>query len=315
MVLFFKLIKWKFLGFWKHIELFLDRFEINGEEFTLYDLCEMFVTKLRQNDLKEKAGSVAFSFTMATFPSIIFLFTLIPYIPIDGLSVDIMESFKEVLPEGIFNTAESTIMSIVHKQHGGLLSFGFFLALFLATNGVLALMTAFDNSYKRKGKKKRTWVRKRMVALFITMLLVFSFIISIVFLMMGEKILGALASNKLLDNAYLVFFIHVLRYITVLFVFFCGVSFIYRFAPTTPRRWRMFSVGAVVATCLSMLLVVGFNYYVNHFTNYNAVYGSIGAMVGYMLWLFLLSQVLLVGFEMNSTIEDLKIKRANGEVW
>ncbi|MBW8050717.1 MAG: YihY/virulence factor BrkB family protein [Cytophagales bacterium] len=287
---------------YKQLINFLKRTYFIGSKIPLYNVVLLFIQQLRKDAIQEKAGAVAFNFTLAIFPGIIFLFTLLPYVPIPDLSLHIMKFLKEVMPESIYVVAASTIEDIISKPRGGLLSFGFIFSLFLATNGMMALMQAFNKCYKTS--EKRGFIKIRLVATLLTFLLAFILFLSIAFLILGKVLIGSLLHDLLPGLVY--YLIILLKYVVIILVFFFAISLIYYFAPAVATRWRFFSVGSFIATLLSIVISWVFSFYINNFAAYNKLYGSIGALIGLMLWLFVISMVLLIGFEINASIDAAK---------
>lgn len=269
---------------------------------SLWALLIHFRDELMNNDLLSESKAVAYNFTVALFPSIIFLFTLIPHIPIAHFDVEIMRFLHDVLPESMYDVTQSTITDIVSKQRGGLLSFSFIMALTLATNGMQGLMDSFNKCYNTN--EQRTFFKKRLIATMLTVLLSFVLFIAMIVLIFGETILKALTTYEIVKFIGMTqFSFDLLRYLTFALIYFFAISIIYYFAPSVNKRWNFFSLGSIVATILSIVFSVGFSYYINNFATYNKLYGSIGTLLGIMMWLQFISFVLLIGFEINASID------------
>ena len=280
----------------------MKRIYFTDRELSLYLIVAIFFKKLNNNDLPIKASAVAFSFTLAIFPAILFVFTLVPYLPIQDLREQIFTFLDELSPNSMNETIRETVVDIISKPRGNLLSFGFLSALFLASNGVNALIDAFNSCY-HGSLKKRNFFQKRMVATALTFLLSSILFLTIVALISGRLILDTLVGYNLLDENYIYYLINVVRYLVVILMFFAGTSVLYYFAPSIPSRWNFLSPGSVIATTLIVLFSIAFSFYIDNFATYNKLYGSIGVMLGVMLWLLAISYVLLIGFEVNSTID------------
>lgn len=272
------------------------------KQVSLYDIILIFIDKLKKDEIFERANSVAFNFTLAIFPAIIFLFTLIPYLEffIPDLDVKIMGFFEEVMPGSMYDVASSTIEDIISKPRGGLLSFGFLLALYLATNGMSSLMVAFNKCYRTV--EKRSFFKTRLIATILTFMLALVLVLAIVLLIVGQQVINILESLPYIEG-YVVYLIIIMRFIVVFIVFFTAISSIYYLAPAVTSRWRFFSFGSFIATLLSLAVSYGFSFYINNFATYNKLYGSIGALIALMIWFSILSVILLVGFEINASID------------
>lgn len=279
----------------------LKKIHLKKRNISVYDIIVVFIEKVQKDEIFERANSVAFNFTLAIFPAIIFLFTLIPYIPYPPeLDVKILRFLQDVMPYSLYDAAASTIEDIVSKPRGGLLSFGFVLALYLATNGMSSLMQSFNKCYKTV--EKRGFLKTRLIATILTFTLAFVLLLAVLLLIIGQFFINAMQEYIFLED-FMVYLIFVLRFVVVFIIFLTGISCIYYLAPAVHDRWRFFSFGSFTATLLSMGISYGFSFYINNFATYNKVYGSIGALIAIMIWLSLLSVVLLIGFEINASID------------
>lgn len=267
---------------------------------TTLDFLILFFKKIQEDNISSKANGMAFNFMMAIFPGIIFLFTLIPYFPVENLQEQILSFMENAMPSTIYELLRETISDIISRQRGGLLSFGFLFALYAAMNGTVSMMSAFDECHNSRAK--RSFISMRLVALFITIINALVLIVSVAMLLAGEHVLDYLYSFHQI-SAFNYFILMFLRYVTVVISFFLLTAFIYFIAPSVQTRWRFFSLGAFVATVLNILVTIGLSIYLNNFATYNKLYGSIGTIIALMLWLYLTSVVLLIGFEINALIE------------
>ena len=282
---------------------FLKQTRFKNTDATYFQIGKQFLDATKKNHIQERANNVAFNFVMAIFPTVIFLFTLIPYIPIENLDKHIMEFIQPpVLPESLYESISETIFDIISVQRGGLLSFGFFLALYLSTNGMISLMGAFNRSYR--SHDKRGFIKSRLIATLLTVLMAMIIFIAIVLLIIGEITLDFLTKHGLVFiEDYTIYLLFLLRFIVIFFVFQIGVSTIYYLAPSVKSRWHFFSTGSVLAALACVGVSFGFSFYINNFGAYNKLYGSIGALIAIMVWISMLSLILMLGFELNASIE------------
>lgn len=290
---------------------FADRIKINKtDDVSLFTAIDYFIKELKNNDINSESKSVAFSFTLAIFPSIIFFFTLIPYFNLPWLTeTAIIEFLRDglQLPQSMYEGLSETILDIAHKPRGGLLSVGFVMALFMATNGMLALMDAFNKCYR--SREKRHFIKKRLVAIGLTGMLSLVLVLSMIVLVFGSSILNLLENYNLFP-VWIIQFVRNLRiieYFVFFLLFFLAISVTYYFAPAVHKRWHFFSYGAFIATILSVLISGLFSYYVNNFGTYNKLYGSIGTLIGFLIWLNFITLVILIGFEVNVSIDRAKL--------
>ncbi len=282
------------------------------DNLPIYDVIRFFIEGIQKNSLTTRASSLAFRFFLALFPSIIFLFSLIPYIPIDNFKIQLFELIRGMLPGEAYEMASTTIEDLMNNKNEGLLSFGFLFAFYLASNGVNSMVIAFNDTYH--ALKKSTFIETRLRSFLLLFIIVFLMIITIGLIVFSSAITSYLITNNYVSNTYLIYILKAIKFIILLLVFFLGISSIYYFGNTRSKKFRFMSAGSTLATLLSLLLSTGFAYYVNHFTSYNKVYGSIGTLIVIMLWLYFNSLVLLIGFELNASIghaKEHKLKNKN----
>lgn len=270
----------------------------------LYDVLDFFIKGIMQNSLTTRASSLAFRFFLALFPFIIFLVSIIPYIPVDNFHSELLNLLEQVLPGDSYDMAEATINDLVNKKHNTLLSFGFIFAFYLASNGVNSMITAFNSSYHavKKGSFIQSYLRSFLLLIILTVLM----IVAIGLVIFSEIIIDYLVSHGFLNGGGVIFLLNIVKYIVIPLLFFLGISSLYYFGNIKNDKFRFISAGSTLATLLSILLSSGFAYYVNHFASYNKVYGSIGTLIVIMLWLYFNSLVLLIGFELNASIKHAK---------
>lgn len=268
----------------------------------LFDVIRFFIAQVRKIGFTERASAIAFNFTMAIPPAVIFLFTLLPYLPIPKDFVQQMFGLiRDVVPGEKNNEGVIKFLSdMLNKPRTGLLSTGFVLALFFSSNAVMGIMRSFDKNYI--GFRKRKGLHQRWVALRLTFILFILFFLSVIVLIMQGAVLRWLG----VKDSTTISIIHNLRWVVIIFLFFFAISFIYRYAPAVHKRWKLINPGSILATFLMILFTAGFSYYVSNFSNYNELYGSISTVLILMLLIYFNSLVLLIGFELNVSINSLK---------
>jgi membrane protein len=277
------------------------------ENVSLYKIVKIFLRNLTKDEILDRANGVAFNFILAIFPTIIFLFTLIPYVSnfFPDINKDSIMSFMgEMMPPTMYEVVSTTIVDIVSNQRGGLLTFGFVFAAYLSTNGMMALMRAFNACYRTI--ESRGGVKTRLIATALTFNMAFVLFLAIILLVVGQVSLDYIMTNlHWIDlSQFTVGLIFFLRFVVIFVVFFLAISTIYYFGPAIHYNWKFFSIGSIVATLLCMGISYGFSYYVTNFGTYNKVYGSIGVLIALMVWIQILAIVLLVGYEINATLHD-----------
>lgn len=268
---------------------------------SLHTVGSFFFRELNKGSLTNKASSLAYNFMLAIFPAIIFLFTLIPYIPIPHFQDRLLSLIALTLPYNAFTAVESTLHDIIKNQNGKLLSIGFVSALVLVTNGVHDLMEAFNKSSLII--ETRSWFRQRLIALVLTILLSAALILGLAIITVSEYVFAFLRNEFVFQDSFWLQVIAIARWLILMAMYFTTIAILYRYGPATIDKGHFFSLGACMATILAGLTFWGFAYYINHFSTYNKLYGSIGTLVVIMVWLYLNSYILLLGFEFNVSID------------
>lgn len=274
---------------------------------SLYSILNIFADKVKKDGIFERANSVSFNFTLAIFPAILFLFTLIPYIPIPDLNNRLMELMAQVMPDSMYEITASTIEDIISIPRSGLLSFGFLFALYMSTTGMSSLMEAFNKSYKTV--EKRGFLKTKLIASALTVLMALVLVFTIVFLIVGSQMLRLIMKTGFFAEEYTIYMINTLQISSVFLMFLIAISSIYYLAPCIAEKWKFISPGSFFASILCFLASYGFSFYINNFGTYNKLYGSIGTLIALMIWISMLSFIILLGFELNASI-DTAIKRA-----
>ena len=270
---------------------------------SLYDILFFFYKGVKQGAITTRASSLAFNFFLAFFPSIIVLFTLIPYIPIVDIQETLMELITTILPPHTNEIAFSTIYDIINNPRSGLLSIGFVLTIFFATNGVNSLIEAFNSSYHIN--ESRSIIQQRLLSLGITFLLSCILMITILLIMFSKTVVNYLIITEIIENKSIEYILFG-KWMVIIIMLFVGISIIYHFGPTIKKKFKLFTPGSIISTCLIIVTSSFFNYYISNFAEYNKVYGSIGALIIILLWMYINSIILLIGFELNASIFNAK---------
>jgi membrane protein len=280
------------------------------DRMPVYDVMVFFWRSIVDGALTTRASAIAFSFFVALFPAIIFIFTLIPYIPVNNFQDELFLLIKDMVPASTFEAIKETVLDILTRQRGGLLSLGFFMALIFSTNGFASIMSAFDASLH--SFERRTWVGQRLIALLLLVIMSVMLTIAIALITYGQYAINYLVINKMLKDHFTIYMLTIGKWIVILALFFMANSFLYFLAPAKKTKWRFISAGGTLSTVLSVLTFLGFSFYINHFGQYNKLYGSIGTLLVILLLMYLISIILLIGFELNASINEA-VKRSKME--
>jgi membrane protein len=261
----------------------------------LFYIIGFFFSELVNESITTRASAIAFNFFIALFPGLIFLFTLIPYMPISELYNEVIIFFQEILPRDTFETIEGVLEDVFLVRRGGLLSLGIFLALFFSTNGIYSLMDAFNKN------DNRSFWHKRLIALALTVGFTILLIVGFSLIVVGKLIMDFYLNQGLITEQVYHFIIFS-RWLLILLMVFVGVWLLYFYASFPKRPLRLFVPGTILVTALSLLASIGFAYYVENFAQYSKFYGSLGTIIVVMLWLYFQSLILIIGYELNHSI-------------
>jgi membrane protein len=276
----------------------------------IYDILVFIIKEIKRYDLITRANSIAFSFFISLFPSLIALFTLVPFIKkylfsLLGLEGNIQAALRNeigILLPGVAGERLFTfIEDITQNPRIGLFSIGFFLALFFASNGMIAMIRGFQKDYSMTFKTRNGLI-KRVMAIILTLEVGALVVGSSILIVFGEYLSG------LIGNTNIYFFL-ALRWITVLILFYFSIYLIFRRAAGFKTKPPFFTPGTLLSTLMCLLSSLGFSFYINHFNRYNELYGSIGTIIILMLWIQLNALFILIGYELNASIAvntDLK---------
>ena len=279
---------------------------LNGA--SLYDVGKFFAREMKTLKLQERAAAVTYNFLMAMPPTFLFLFSLLPYLPFGNVDKTIFNILKLITPNrNIYVNVRDILADFMAKQHAGVLSYGIILVLFFSSNGVMGLMRCFDKSLSLY--ITRTGVQRRWTAIKITVMLIGVIIIALAVLVIQSKDLNPYLL-KVFHNLFAVKF---MSFIILSSLVFTTISLIYTYGPSLTHKFRFVSAGSVFATLVSIIATSVFFFLVNNFLNYNKLYGSIGTLIAFMVWVWLNTIIILLGYELNVSILLGKLSREEDE--
>ena len=270
---------------------------------SLYDVSVFFIKGLQEGAITTRASSLAFNFFLAFFPSIIVFFTLIPYIPIDGFQQTLMEIISNVLPPSTNSATFSTLEDIINNQRGGLLSIGFILALYFSTNGMSSLIQAFNSSYHIR--ENESIIKHQILSILLTIVISALVFLTIILIIFGKAAIIYMIDYQLINENKLVL-LNAAKWVILIFMLFLGITTIFNLGPAIKSQIKIFSPGAILATLFIILTSIVFSYYIDNFSQYNKIYGSIGTLIIILLWIYFNAIFLLIGFELNVSIFNAK---------
>lgn len=270
-----------------------------------YNVMAFFFKEIGRGQLTDRAASISFFFLLAIPPTCIFLFTLLPYIPMDNIENTLYMLVASIAPnQTTYRIVHGIIYDFIHTQRTGLLSFAFVLAIFYSSTAVLGILRSFNKDHP--AFKKRNMFQLRWMAIKLNSLLILLLLISVSLMVAQSTLFGRLLAYLHVTDATTRFFIILVRWIIIILLFFTIISIIYTLGPAIKKRWKFISAGSTLATALIILSTLGFSYYVNNFSSYNRIYGSIGSVIVLMTWIYINSFVLLIGFELNASIDMIR---------
>ncbi len=266
----------------------------------LFDVVVFFIKGLTKGALNQRAAATSFHFVLAIFPLILFIFTLLPYFDTTYYATQLFALLKETLPASIYPPIEETLVEILHRRHNGLLSIGFISSIYVASNGINAIIISFNQSHH--SIEKRKWLKRRLVSVIAVIAIGIVIIVSFT-LIGGFKAFATYLQNEgILDTTTQYYLLKTAKWILLISVVYLFFATLYFYTPADRSRYSFFSAGATLGTILFILMTQGFKFYIVHFSRYNALYGSIGVLIILLLWIYLNSFLLLIGFELNASI-------------
>ncbi|WP_223035036.1 YihY/virulence factor BrkB family protein [Hanstruepera marina] len=276
------------------------------EGLSLYDLLELYITGIVKGALTSRASAIAFSFFTAIFPFLLFVLFIIPYIPIEGFKMDFQQFLNSFLPPNTSDFFFTNIYDNIDNMHsGGLVSSVLLVSIALMANGISAIFSGFENSYHEQ--LTRNIFKQYLYALGVALILAFLTIVTvIVFGYFQIYIIGNLEEHGFVDKENTVNWITFAKYIFFVIMVYIATAVLYYFGTKEGKHSKFFSVGALFTTLLIIFSSFLFGIYIENFSQYNKLYGSIGALLILLLYLWLNSTILLLGYELNASLNRLK---------
>jgi membrane protein len=258
---------------------------------------------LKKNSIIDRSYSISYKFLIASFPLIIFLFSLIPYIPIAGLQDEILKSILHAMPNQLsFYMKEFFEDLLLHKKTA-ILSVGFLLTIFFASNTMTAILKGFSSSYHlNRMKHKAISIRLWSIAI----MFIFSIILilaSLVFIL-GGMLIDYLQETDFIRSSVEIWTVWILEWLIIFFLFITAVSILYNVGNAEKTRWKLFSPGVIFSTIMIWLFSQGFSLFLTYIAPFNKLYGSLGTIIILLLFIYYFFAILLIGFELNLSIQS-----------
>ncbi len=275
------------------------------EGLSLYHVMSFFIEGLQKGDLTTRAAAIAFRMFLALFPTLIILLALIPYVSIDGFQDNLFENIQNAFPGDSFQFFEPTIADLINKPQASLLSIGFILALFYASNSINAILIGFNGSYNLTAKGN-VWLI-RIISVGLMLVLGLLQLIAMAIIIFSGVAFDYLRELDLLPAEGIVILIDFARWLISISLIYFSISVLYNVGNFKRLKWRVFTAGASFATLFFIIASLGFAYFVNNFSQYNQLYGYIGSLIIFLIWVNFNCIILLLGFELNISIHRAAI--------
>ncbi len=256
------------------------------------------------------AAGLAYYFVLALFPLLIFLATLLGFLPFPHLFDQILDLMARFVPPDAMGLVKQVLQSVLKARHPGLLSFGIIGTLWAASGGFAAMMEALDIAYDVK--QSRPFWKSKLVSLGLTCTIGAFMAIAMVVLMAGPKF-----------GVFLARFFHVSWLFAKLWPFLrWGIEFLcivvalellYYMGPNVKQRFKSTLPGALIGVTAWIVASIAVSIYISHFGNYNATYGALGAGIALMLWLYVSAVAILIGAEVNAELLHEKGAEVEGQ--
>ncbi len=278
------------------------------QEMPLYDVFLFFWQQAKKIGFSERAASISFNILVALPAALIFLCTLVPFLPDTvQFEIQLLRAVKDVLRnEQTYELVADLISDFFNTPRSGLLSFSFLAGVFFSSNAMMGIMHTFDRSYFEQ--RNSGFLAKRWTAIKLTSLLILLIIASVLLLATEGPIKYFILKKMGWDNFVTRTIFEWSRWVVILMVTYFTIAFIYRWGPAVTNKWSLISPGTIMAAGLVILTTLLFSIWVNNFGNYNKVYGSIGTVLILMNLIYINSLILLIGFEINVSITAIKAR-------
>ncbi|MCB0790358.1 MAG: YihY/virulence factor BrkB family protein [Flavobacteriales bacterium] len=268
--------------------------------FSIYAISRFYFKALSEGRLATRASAISFKLFTAFFPATIVLLTLIPFIPIPDLQENLLRTFHDMMPAEVYRFIEGTLHDLVVKKHGTLLSVSFITGLYLASNSINAILLGFSGS-----SNLITWhspLKQRLLSLALLLALTLLMLIAIPVMAISDTVIGLLQEKHILTSGLQVLGLFAAKWTISIFLLLLSVSLLYYVGDPQARRFKLFTPGALLTLAMILVLSQALAYIFSNITDYNALYGSIGAILAVQFWIYLNMFALLVGYELNISI-------------
>lgn len=256
--------------------------------------------EVQEDDVFNGAAALGFYLTLAIFPAMVFLMAAIPYLPIPHVDQAIMDALRQTLPATAADMLSGVVKEVTSQERGGLLSLGLLGALWATSTGMYAVMQQLNVSYDVK--ESRGFLKARAVAIGLSLLFIVLVLGAFSLIVAGGMLQDWLGARFGLSQPLLTVFV-VFRWVMIVAGLTLAFALIYYLAPNVKQKFAFITPGSVLGVLMLMGASLGFAWYAQNIGDYDATYGSIGAVIILMLWLYIAGLSILFGSQINALIE------------
>jgi membrane protein len=272
---------------------------------SLYQVSRFFIEGLQKGAITTRAAAIAFRLFLAFFPLLIVLLSLIPYIPVENFQENLFNQIRDFFPGDTFQLVESTLDDLINKTHSTVLSIGFVLVLYYASNSINALLIGFNGSYHLD--QKGNALIMRVFSFILLLILGILIVVAIVLIMFSGKGIAYLKEAEILPDGGIVFLLNLARWIISVALVYFSITMLFNVGETGRKKWKWFTAGAAFSTALFILGSLAFAWFVSNMAQFNKLYGSIGTLIVFLIWIDFNAFILLLGFDLNTSIKRARV--------
>jgi membrane protein len=259
-----------------------------------------FWTGIRNESIGIRGSALAFKLFLSLFPAMIFFVTLLPYLSTGSFQEAFLQTLENIMPEYSFKAFAPTLIDILYKPRFGLASVVFVLSLFYSVSNMNSILNTFNKSHHLTDSRK--FFKKILVSLWLMLLLFAVILLSLGFISFNKILIQWLINNDIFGSSFYITALQYGPWLIMFFMMLAWLSLLYTIGPPHKVKFRYFSPGSIFSSLFFILLSVGFNFFVNQFASYNKIYGVLGVILVFFMWIYYVSVILLIGFEINASL-------------
>lgn len=267
----------------------------------VYLFAKEFFEQIKKDPILDWAATLAFYFMLSVFPFLIFLLSLLPYLPLDA--EEIYHFVHDYAPPELAELFSVTVLEVIQEPKGGLLSFGILATIWTSSNGINALIRALNKAHNID--ETRSFLKMRLLSIFLTLGTVIVFFVTLLLPVFGNVILTGIDEIFFISDETIVI-LNRLRWMVGALIMTAVLTLIYTIAPNRKLAFREVIYGALLATIGWQIISISFSLYIANFNNFTATYGSLGGVIVLMLWFYLSGLILVIGGEINASLYSVR---------